>query len=85
MLFVFSQGDLSKELDRRIKARVEEFTGAGEYKFGDISRAILDRRKDWIKKTLANLTGDENYQFGDITKKAAKKALGNLFGKKGKK
>lgn len=56
-------GDLSKELDKRIKLRVEEFTGAGEYKFGDISRAVLDRRKDWIKSLLGKEAAD-NYVFG---------------------
>lgn len=60
-----STGDLSKELDKRIKVRVEEFTGAGEYKFGDISRAVLDRRKDWIKSLLGKEAA-ENYVFGKL-------------------
>ena len=33
-------GDLSKEVDKRIKERVNSFTGKSEYSFGDISMEI---------------------------------------------
>ena len=79
-----------------VQSRVEEFTGKEGYEFGDISREIENRRKEWMKKTL----GEEaaaNYKFGDLTKKfvrdwtgnddyqfgdLTKSLIGNIFGKK---
>lgn len=63
---IFSEfGDLSKEVDRRVQASIEEFTGK-PYEFGDITKEIENRRQQWVK----DFTGNEDYQFGDITKKA---------------
>ena len=66
---------MSREIDRRVKQRVEEFTGK-PYEFGDISRQIEERRRDWVKDFLGEEAA-KNYQFGDVTKKA----LGNFVGK----
>jgi hypothetical protein len=118
----YETGDLSIELDKRIKRAVAEFCGADEYKFGmltteitkrvdervsdllgksyefgDISRAVENRRKQWVKDFLGDEAA-ENYQFGDITKKfingytgkseykfgdLSKKVFGKLFKKDG--
>ena len=91
-------GDLSKEVDIRVKAKVEEFTGK-PYEFGDLSKEINNRRQAWIKDFLGEEAAN-NYQFGDLTKTAlssftgkddyqfgdvSKKILGDLFGGKKKK
>lgn len=44
---------------------MEEFTGK-PYEFGDISREIENRRKQWVDEFLEG----KDYEFGDITKKA---------------
>jgi hypothetical protein len=87
-------GDLSKEVDKRVRDRVAEFTGKGEYSFGDITKEIESRRQKWVGDYLGEEAA-KNYQFGDLTKKAltsftgkdeyefgdvTKKVLGNLFG-----
>jgi hypothetical protein len=58
-------GDLSLELDRRIKGSVAKFCGKSEYQFGDLSKEI-DRR---VKERVAEYLGTDSYQFGDISKK----------------
>lgn len=78
-----------------MQSRVEEFTGQ-PYEFGDISREVENRRKQWVNDFLGEEAA-ENYQFGDITKKfvsdftgkedyqfgdISKKILGDLFGKR---
>ena len=91
----YAVGDLSKEINQRVQLRVEEFTGK-PYEFGDVTREIENRRKEWVKDFL----GEEaaaNYQFGDITKKfiagytgkddyqfgdLTKKVVGDLFGQR---
>ncbi|GKY95402.1 hypothetical protein MPSEU_000501700 [Mayamaea pseudoterrestris] len=116
----YETGDLSIELDKRIKKAVAGFCGADEYQFGmltaeiakrvdesvteflgkpyefgDVSRAVENRRKDWVKSFLGDEAA-EKYQFGDLTKKMinnytgksdykfgdlSKKVFGNLFNK----
>ena len=62
---------MSKEIAKRTKDGVANFTGKSEYKFGDIT-----------KTAFKNYTGKDEYEFGDVTKKL----MGNLFsGKKNKK
>lgn len=73
-------GDLSRTIDRRIKQRVEEFTGK-PYEFGDVSRAIEEKRREWVK----NFLGEEaaaNYVFGDVTKKALSSFVGKVRGRR---
>ena len=72
----YELGDLSSEIDRRIKDRVNKFTGKGDYAFGDVAREVMNRRKQWATEFL----GEEaaaNYQFGDLTKKAISNWTGN--------
>jgi len=84
------------EIDRRSQKQLLEFIQKDEYEFGDISREVEDRRKQWMKDILGEEAADR-YEFGDLTKNAVssftgkedyefgdvtKKVLGNLFGKR---
>eukprot|EP00571_Detonula_confervacea_P013536 CAMPEP_0172311408 /NCGR_PEP_ID=MMETSP1058-20130122/14657_1 /TAXON_ID=83371 /ORGANISM="Detonula confervacea, Strain CCMP 353" /LENGTH=334 /DNA_ID=CAMNT_0013024573 /DNA_START=45 /DNA_END=1050 /DNA_ORIENTATION=+ len=40
-----------------------------EYKFGDITRSVVDTTTNGIEDTVRAVTKDENYQFGDKQKK----------------
>ena len=55
-------GDLSVELDSRIKSAVANFCGKDEYEFGDLSNEI-DKR---VKNRVAEFTGKGEYEFGDM-------------------
>jgi hypothetical protein len=73
--YEYQVGDLSREMMKRIESRVVSFTGKDNYEFGDISRAIEQSRRQWVKDYL----GEEaaaNYQFGDLTKKAVTQFTG---------
>lgn len=74
---------------------MEEFTGK-PYEFGDITREVENRRKEWVKNFLGAEAADQ-YQFGDLTKRfinnytgkdtyqfgdLSKKVFGDLFGKR---
>lgn len=53
---------------------MEEFTGK-PYEFGDISREIENRRKQWVDEFLEG----KDYEFGDITKKAVSPYFLHIF------
>ena len=90
-------GDLSVEIDKRVKDSVAEFCGKDTYSPGDLSKELAKRTKSGIlkytgkdsykfgditAKAIKDYTGKDDYQFGDVTKKL----MGNLFsGKKGSK
>lgn len=57
-------GDLSKEIDTRVKSTVSEFCGNDTYEFGDLSREIDKRAQSRVKEFI----GKEDYEFGDISK-----------------
>lgn len=54
------QGDLSFELDKRIKQKVAEFCGKEEYEAGDLSREIGKR----VKERVVEFTGKPEYSLG---------------------
>lgn len=62
----YETGDLSKEIDKRVKNAVTEFCGKeeGTYEFGDLSKEMNKRVQDRV----AEFTGRDEYSFGDITK-----------------
>lgn len=60
----YQAGDLSKEIDRRVKVAAADFCGKDVYEFGDLSLEIDERVKDRVNE----FTGNDNYEFGDITK-----------------
>jgi hypothetical protein len=61
----YETGDLSKEIDKRVKGAVANFCGKedGQYEFGDLSKEI-DRR---VKNRVSEYIG-KDYEFGDITR-----------------
>jgi hypothetical protein len=61
MLWADKIGDVSKELDARVKARVADLRGKDEYELGDLSVALDALAKEEVEK----LTGKE-YEFGDL-------------------
>lgn len=60
----YEMGDLTKELDQRVKNRVAEFAGKDSYEVGDLSSAINDR----IMDRVGGFTGKEEYEFGDVAR-----------------
>lgn len=60
----YETGDLSKEIDARVKSAVAHFCGKDEYEVGDLSKEIDSR----VKTRVAEFTGKDNYEFGDISK-----------------
>jgi len=59
----YEAGDLSIELDKRIKSAVASFCGKDEYEFGDLSKEIGSR----VQSRVEEFTG-KSYEFGDITR-----------------
>lgn len=56
-------GDISKEIDSRIKGEVAKLRSKDEYELGDLSVAI-----DTLSKEMTcELTGKEEYEFGDLS------------------
>jgi hypothetical protein len=60
----YKAGDLSKEIDSRVKSAVADYCGKDEYELGDLSTEI-DKR---VKSRVEEFTGKDEYEFGDITR-----------------
>ena len=45
-----------RKVAKRVGDRVSEFTGKGEYQFGDISREIEKRRAEWVDEYLGKVS-----------------------------
>jgi len=60
----YEAGDLSVELDRRVKGAAAAFCGKDEYELGDLSTEMDSR----VKSRVAEFTGKDEYEFGDVTK-----------------
>jgi hypothetical protein len=58
----YEVGDLSKELDRRVKKSVANYIGKDEYEAGDLTRAVAEKVNVRVDELFAN------YEFGDITR-----------------
>lgn len=58
----YEAGDLSKELDSRIKGAVAKYAGKNEYNAGDLTKAVAEK----VSNRVAELTA--NYEFGDISR-----------------
>jgi hypothetical protein len=74
----YETGDLSIELDKRIKGAVAKFCGKEEYEFGDLSKEITSR----VSSRVEAFTG-KPYEFGDVTKEVNKRRkvwVTNLLG-----
>lgn len=59
----YEAGDLSIELDRRIKDAVAKYCGKEEYEFGDLSKEVAAR----VQSRVEEFTG-KPYEFGDVTR-----------------
>ena len=64
----YEAGDLSIEIDKRVKNSVAEFCGKDEYEVGDLSRAIANR----VQSRVEEFTG-KPYEFGDVSREIEKK------------
>jgi hypothetical protein len=74
----YETGDLSNELDKRIKGAVAKFCGKEEYEFGDLTKEITSR----VSTRVEAFTG-KPYEFGDVTKEVNKRRkvwVQNLLG-----
>lgn len=60
----YEPGDLTKEIDTRVKSTVASYCGKESYEFGDLSKEI-DRR---VKNRVSDYIGKDEYEFGDISK-----------------
>ena len=63
----YETGDLSKEIDKRVKGVVANFCGKETYQFGDLTKEIDKRVKNRVSEYLG-----KDYEFGDITKQVEK-------------
>jgi len=59
----YNVGDISKELDNRVKTEVAKLRGKEEYELGDLVMALDTMSKD----LTCELTGKEDYEFGDLS------------------
>jgi len=59
---------------------VQRVTGDADYKFGDITRSVVDSTTHGVEDAVRAVTHDENYHFGDITKKALGSTAGGIEG-----
>lgn len=76
----YKVGDISKELDSRIKDEIANLRGKEEYELGDLSLALDKMSKDFTME----LTGKDSYETGDLSKevdKRVKNAVTNFCGK----
>jgi len=59
----YKVGDISKEIDSRVKTEVAKLRGKDEYELGDLSVAL----DNLSKEMTCNLTGKDDYEFGDLS------------------
>lgn len=59
----YKMGDITKEIDSRVKDEIANMRGKDEYELGDLTVALDEISKDMTCK----LTGKEDYDFGDLS------------------
>jgi len=59
----YKVGDITKEIDDRVKTAVADIRGKDEYELGDLSQALDELSKDMT----CQLTGKDDYEFGDLS------------------
>jgi hypothetical protein len=64
----YEPGDLSIELDKRIKGAVANYCGKEKYEVGDLTNAIRSR----VSSRVEEFTG-KSYEFGDVTNEVIKR------------
>eukprot|EP00592_Proboscia_alata_P026131 CAMPEP_0194443060 /NCGR_PEP_ID=MMETSP0176-20130528/126492_1 /TAXON_ID=216777 /ORGANISM="Proboscia alata, Strain PI-D3" /LENGTH=414 /DNA_ID=CAMNT_0039269257 /DNA_START=140 /DNA_END=1384 /DNA_ORIENTATION=- len=73
-------GDISKELDSRVKNEVAKLREKDEYELGDLSIALDTMAKD----VTCEMTGKDDYEFGDLTLEIDKRVKASVMGYTGK-
>lgn len=63
----YEVGDLSREIDRRVKKSVASYVGKDEYEAGDLTRAISEKVLTRVDELTAN------YEFGDISREVERR------------
>jgi len=63
----YETGDLSREIDSRIKRAVADYVGKDEYEAGDLTKAVAAK----VSARVEELIGD--YQFGDISREVERR------------
>lgn len=70
----YKVGDISKEIDTRVKTEVAKLREKDEYELGDLTIAL-----DTISKELTcELTGKDDYEFGDLSKEIDSRIKGSV-------
>lgn len=59
----YEAGDLTNEIDSRVKGAVASYCGKDSYEFGDLSQEV-DKR---VKGRVSEYIGKDEYEFGDIS------------------
>ena len=59
----YKVGDISKELDSRVKDAVADLRGKEEYELGDLTVVLDGLAKDMV----CEMTGKDDYEFGDLS------------------
>ena len=73
-------GDVSKEVDARVKGLVADYRNKEEYELGDLTLALDEMAKEEVKK----LTGKDEYETGDLSieiDKRVKASVADFCGK----
>lgn len=60
----YKVGDITKEIDGRVKDEIAKMRGKDEYELGDLTQALDNIAKD----LTCELTGREDYEVGDLTR-----------------
>ena len=61
----YKVGDISKELDARVKDEVAKMRGKEEYELGDLTKVMDDVAKDLVCEYTGKAKGE--YEFGDLS------------------
>lgn len=70
----YKVGDISKEIDSRVKDEIANLRGKGEYELGDLTVALDDIAKD----VTCEFTGKDDYEVGDLTREIDSRVKGTV-------
>lgn len=59
---------------------VRRTTGNADYRFGDVTRSVVNSTTHGVEDVVRAVTQDESYQFGDMTKKAINSTTSGVEG-----
>lgn len=70
----YKVGDISKEIDSRVKDEIAKIRGKDEYELGDLTGALDQIGKDMT----CELTGKDDYEVGDLTNEIDSRVKGSV-------